>query len=67
MITFSQYSSSLKECCDLTLELEKGLREVANGMSEDGIDSKGSLNRIPNLLANYCTHIETLMPLLRIR
>lgn len=62
-----KYSSLLKECSDLTTELEKGLREVANGMGEDGgVDCKAALNRIPNLLANYCTHIETLMPLLRI-
>ncbi|XP_075222752.1 protein phosphatase 1 regulatory subunit 21 [Lycorma delicatula] len=61
-----KYSLLLKECGDLAMELEKGLREVASGIGEDGTDSKTALNKIPNLLASYCTHIETLMPLLRI-
>ncbi|RZF42502.1 hypothetical protein LSTR_LSTR004421 [Laodelphax striatellus] len=61
-----KYLSLLKESSQLASELRRGLSDVGPSLGDDKLDTKTAFQKIPNLLASYCTHLETFMPFLRI-
>ncbi|XP_039281619.1 protein phosphatase 1 regulatory subunit 21 [Nilaparvata lugens] len=60
-----KFLSLLKESSQLASELRKGLSDVGPSFGDDKLDTKTAFQKIPNLLASYCTHLETFMPFLR--